>query len=213
MTAPKEQEDSLSEWNRLNKTNAENALASAMFAGLLSTSPIIDTFSVWLLAGSGATAALMVANADKIIPFLGQSGFKISGVALVLSALFGVLSKARAVQCQIGYGNQQKITELMKPILDNHLAHEEKINEAAASRGISLATAVDLERVTSEFTKYFPKWAGWLVRRHLSKHAGDPQLGYLLPVRYYMSQSRFAFFQVLGFIAFFCIALAYAQPV
>jgi hypothetical protein len=205
--------DSLNDWAHLTKTNAEDALASAMFAGLLSTSPIVDTFSVWLLAGTGATAALMVANADKVIPFLGQGGFKISGAALAASALFGVLSKARAVQCQIGYRNQEKIAELMGPILDKHFAHEEKIVELASTRGISLTTAVDLQRVMSEFAKYFPKWVRWLLSRHLKKHSKDPQIGYRLPIKYYMSQCQFAFLQALCFIAFFCAALVYAQAV
>lgn len=209
MTAP----DPLIEWNRLNKENAENALTSAMFSSLVSTSPVIDRFSSWLLAGTGATAALLVANADKLVPFLSNTGFRVVGALLVVSAVFGLLSKTRAVQCQIGTENDQRVRELMRPILDKHLQDEEKIQQAAEARGLPLATELDLGRVIAEFAKPFPRWVGWLLRRHLAKHAGNPQIGYLLPVRFYISQATFAFLQVVSFLAFVCAALFFAQEV
>ncbi len=213
MNHPVEHQDPLHEWNRLNKSNAENALVSAMFSSLIATSPIIDKFSVWLLAGTGATAALLVANADKLVPFLGQTGFKISGAILVASAIFGLLSKTRAVQCQIFYSNDQQIKELMHPILDKHSVDEDKIEEFAIKRGLAVSTAIDMSRVVSEFSKPFPKWVGWLVGRHLLKHADNPQVGYILPIRFYNSQTSFAFLQVLSFIAFICSALAFVQAI
>lgn len=205
--------DPLIEWNRLNKENAENALISAMFSSLISTSPVIDRFSSWLLAGTGATAALLVANADKLVPFLSNAGFRVTGALLVASAVFGLISKARAVQCQIGADNDQRIRELMRPILEKHSQDEEKIQGFAETRGSSLATELDLGRVLSEFAKPFPRWVGWLLSRHLAKHAGNPQIGYLLPIRFYLSQSMFAFFQVVSFLAFACAALFFAQEV
>ena len=213
MTQLSEDLDPLLEWNRLNKSNAENALTSAMFTSLISTSSILDTFSVWLLAGTGATAALLVANADRLIPFLGAAGFKIAGAILVASTIFGLLSKARGVQCQIAYANELQIRERMNPILEKHSVDEDKIAEAASLRGIELVTELDIQRVLSEFAKPFPKWVGWLMGRHLSKHSDNPQIGFILPVRFYLSQSAFAFFQVASFIAFICVALGFAQAV
>jgi hypothetical protein len=203
--------DPLLEWNRLNKINAENALTSAMFSSLISTSPIIDRFSAWLLAGTGATAALLVANADKLVPFLGEAGFRVCGALLVVSAIFGLISKARAVQCQIGIENDQRVRELMRPVLDKHAQDEEKILELSNARSIKIETEVDFERVIAEFAKPFPRWVGWLLGRHLAKHAGDPQIGYLLPIRFYSSQCFFAFLQVVSFLVFVCAALLFAQ--
>ena len=205
--------DPLLEWNRLNKENAENALTSAMFSSLVATSPIIDQFSVWLLAGTGATAALLVANADKLVPFLGDFGFRICGAVLVVSAICGLISKARAVQCQIGIENEQRVRELMRPILDKHAHDEEKILEFAEARGVPVETELDMGRVITEFAKPFPKWVGCLLGRHLAKHSGNPQIGYLLPIRFYMSQSFFAFLQVFFFLGFICAALLFAQEV
>jgi hypothetical protein len=202
--------DSLAEWNRLNKANAENALTSAMFSSLISTSPVIDRFCSWLLAGTAATAALLVANADKLVPFLGEAGFRIAGVFLVVSGVFGLISKACAVQCQISIENEQRVRDFMSPILDKHAQDEEKILEFAQARGVSLLTELDLGRVLAEFAKPFPRWVGWLLGRHLAKHAGNPQIGYLLPIRFYLSQSLFMFLQVVFFLVFICAALFFA---
>ena len=208
-----EAQDPLLEWNRLNKANAESAVASAMFSSLLATSPIVDTFSTWLLVGTGATAALFVANVDKVIPFLGSGGFKIAGAVLVASAIFGVLSKVRAVQCQAAHTNGQRILELMQPIFDKHAKDESQISEMAASRGIELNTEFDIAKATGQFSKHFPKWTGWIAARHLKKHQGDPQIGYIIPARFYVSQTFFAALQVVFFILFICASLFFAQGV
>ena len=74
-------------------------------------------------------------------------------------------------------------------------------------------TELDIARATGEFTKHFPKWIGWFTARFLKKHKGDPQIGYLLPARFYVSQSSFAALQVVFFIFFICAALFFAQGV
>ncbi|WP_157006555.1 hypothetical protein [Luteibacter yeojuensis] len=56
----------------------------------------IDEFAKWLTTGVGATAALMVASADKLLPVLGVSGFKWSFYFLLTSVALGVISRLLA---------------------------------------------------------------------------------------------------------------------
>ena len=77
----------LKNWAEINKKNAEIGFTEGLFTGALVSSSIIDKFSTWLLAGTGATAALMIANLDKLSPVLGVAVFKQAIYLLVVSAL------------------------------------------------------------------------------------------------------------------------------
>ena len=72
---------------------AENSTIILMMSSAIATSPIIDKFSTWLLAGCGATAALMITNMNAIIPLIGDLEFKLSIYLLIASALAGLLQK------------------------------------------------------------------------------------------------------------------------
>jgi hypothetical protein len=48
------------EWNRLNNENLEQDFVSEFFISMSSTSPLVDKFSIWLFAGTGATGALLI---------------------------------------------------------------------------------------------------------------------------------------------------------
>ena len=80
-------DDPLLEWNRLNKENAEHGFVSALFQSMSETSPLVEKFSMWLLAGSGATAALLITQIKSILPYLSEQGFKVCLVVLVVSAI------------------------------------------------------------------------------------------------------------------------------
>lgn len=206
-------ENPLLEWNRLNKYNAEQELTSAMFASILSTSPIVDRFSIWLLAGTGAAAALLVTSVQDILPFLSETGFKTCGAFLVISVLLGFMAKYKAISCQISYEIDVAIRKAMIPILQKHKNDEEKISEYAAEQGINLDTELDMGAVLKEFGKPFPWWVNWLINRNLRKHEGNQQMGYIEPANSYFWQCNYTLLQVLSFIAFVTTGVLYANPI
>ncbi|WLT32333.1 hypothetical protein [Geothrix sp. PMB-07] len=205
--------DPLLEWNRLNKENAEQALVSVMFMNFVSRAPQIDTFSTWLLAGTGAAATLLIANILNMFQALGRHGFKVAVFMLAISALFGLLAKCVFVFFQTGGDSQEKLIQQIKPIMDKHHEDEEKIIATAKQRGLKLETEFSMNKVLSDFAAPFPKWPRWLVMRYLNKHKENRQVGHLLPVRMFQWQCGLSFFQALAFISFILAAIVYARAI
>ncbi|NWF48596.1 hypothetical protein F3K02_25540 [Hydrogenophaga sp. D2P1] len=205
--------DPLLEWNRLNKENAEHGFVSGLFQSMSETSPLVEKFSMWLLAGTGATAALLITQIESVLPYLSESGFKICLIVLVLSALLGFIAKYYSLRCEIQTKVQSKFMELVKPVLDKHEKDEDRIKEYAKQKGVTLQTDIDLSRIMNEFSRPFPFWVKWLISRKIQKTSGDRQAGFHIAVKAYMSQIRWTFFQALLFIAFILTATWYANAI
>ena len=148
---------SLNNWANLNNKNAEIGFTEALFTGVLVSSSIIDKFSTWLLAGSGATAALMIANLDKLSPVIGVTTFRQSIYILVISALFGFLAKYKSINCQIIFSTGEEIKKRILPVLKVHEEDEEKIESMAKEYEIEVNTKIDIEFVIKEYCRAFPK--------------------------------------------------------
>ena len=142
--------NSLDEWAKINRKNAEIGFIEGLFTGALVSSSIIDKFSTWLLAGSGAIASLMVANFDKLSPVLGGITFKHSIYILVISALFGFLAKYKSIHCQIILATGEEIKKRILPVLEKHEEDEEKITDMAKQNEIDVNTSMDREYVLKE---------------------------------------------------------------
>lgn len=204
-------DDPLLEWNRLNKENAEHGFVSALFQSMSETSPLVEKFSIWLLAGTGATAALLITQISSVLPYLSEKGFKSCLVILVLSAVAGFVAKYFSLRCEIQNSVQNKLMELVQPVFDKHGEDEDKIQEYAEQRGIVIQTEVDFSKVMSEFSKPFPFWVKWLIARKVKQISGDRQAGFHVAVKAYTSQIRWTFFQVVLFMVFILAAAWYAN--
>ena len=205
--------DPLIEWNRLNKENAEHGFVSALFQSMAETSPLVDKFSMWLLAGAGATGALLITQIKSILPYLSQQGFKVCLIILVFSAVTGFISKYYALRCEIQNKVQSKLIELVQPVLDKHEEDEDEIQECANQRGIQLQTEIDFATIMNEFSKPFPFWVKWLIARKVQKTQGDRQAGFHIAVRAYMAQLRWTFLQACLFLLFMATAAWYASAI
>ena len=206
-------QDPLIEWNRLNVENTENALVSAMYAGLIAKSPALDAYSTWLLAGTGATAALIVSNVESILPFLTSTGFKWFGALLVVSLLFGVVSKFLALQIpQIDQGNAE-LPSRMGLVLEKYASQVKLIEESAASRGVTLDTDIDLTRLISKYVSPFPRVMRWVVSRYMAKHSSNAQAAHLLPLRMFRWQSACLVYQLAFFIGAILTAVGFARAI
>jgi len=205
--------DPLLEWNRLNKENAEHGFVSALFQSMSETSPLVEKFSMWLLAGTGATSALLVTQIESVLPYLSAQGFKSCLVVLVVSAISGFVAKYFSLRCEIQNKVQSKLAELLEPVLKKHEDDEYKIQEYAEQRGIALQTDIEFSNIINEFAKPFPFWVRWLISRKVQQVAGNRQAGFHIAVKAYTSQIRWTFFQVVLFLVFILTAALYANAI
>jgi hypothetical protein len=200
----------LREWNRLARENTENAIVSSMFEAAAQASAPLERFSDWLLIGAAAVASFMIANSDKVLPLLGVRGFSVCGAFLCLSCVFGLLSKVYALLTQIGNQTGDAVRRTFAEHLAKYEEEERKIQEGAAFWQISLQTGVRLERILTEFFRPLPRWVAWFAKRHFQKHAGDPQIGYLILVSRLNKQGYFATGQAISFVLFLGSGFIYA---
>lgn len=203
----------LREWSRLAQENTENAMVSSMFEAAVVASEPIDSFSTWLLLGTAAVGGFIISNADKVIPLLTKTGFVTAGILLVLSCVFGVLSKALALRMKVMKETGARVKATFLEHLAKYEEEEAKIEEGAKFWGITIQTGVRMDRVLEEFYKPLPAWARWLGRRHMEKNKGNPQIQYLPLIKTMNGQGMFAFVQVLLIIAFLGTAFIFAAGV
>ncbi|MBN1379162.1 MAG: hypothetical protein JXA04_07980 [Gammaproteobacteria bacterium] len=196
--------DPLIEWNRLNKENAEQDLASALFISMANTSSLVDKFSMWLFAGTGATGALLIAQINSVLPNLTLVGFRVCMLFLIVSAIFAFCAKYNAIRCQIQIQTDAKFRELSEKIFSKHEESEGRILKMAKKRELEIQTEIDFENVISEFKKPFPFWVGWLISRSVKKTKGNRQAGYHVAIKSYAGQLSFAFWQSVAFVLFLC---------
>lgn len=205
--------ESLREWNRLARQNAENAIVSSMFESAFKASKPIEKFSTWLLVGTAAVAAFFITNADNLLPFITQAGFLTCGALLCASCLLGLISRMYALRCEIQIETGAAVCETFAKHLANHKEEEKKIKESAGVWGITLETGIRMDRVLSEFFISLPRWVAWFANRQLKKHSNNPQVGYLPVIKGLQRQGVFAFLQALLFLSFLVAGFAYAATI
>ena len=205
--------DPLVEWNRLNKTNAEQGFVSSLFQSMSETTTIVDKFSLWLLAGTGATGALLITQVESVLPYLSQSGIKVCIVLLVLSAVCGFIAKYFSLRCEIQNKTQANLAILSKPIFEKYEEDEEQIQAYAEQRGLQLQTELDFTEVMTEFAKPFPFWAKWLIARKSKQTENNRQAGHHASIKAYLSQLNWTFFQGCLFLLFMTSAAWFANAI
>ena len=192
----------LKEWNRLARENTENAIVSSMFEAIRPTSKPLDEFVTWLLVGTAAISSFFIVNADKLMPFLGVSGFKLCGAFLCFSGLFGLISKGFGLQCRIGIDSSKAVLETFTKHLKRHEEEENKIHENAKHWGITFETGIRMERVLAAFIDPLPFWVKFMTNRMLKKHSNNPQLAHIPFINAITRQGVFAFLQAICFLGF-----------
>jgi hypothetical protein len=200
----------LLEWNRLARENTENAIVSSMFSATLKASEPLESFSNWLLLGTAATASFFIVNGDKLVPVITKQGFFVCGSFLVLSAVFGLLSRLLALRCRIALEIGTAIRATFEDHLAKYEAEEEKIQAGAKFWGINLETGIRIDRVLAEFLKPFPSWARWMAWRHLRNNEENPQIQHVSPMRSLNAQGMAAFLQGLLYVGFLAAGFVYA---
>jgi hypothetical protein len=208
-----EQNDQLLEWNRLNIENTEQAFASALYQSTSENTASLDKFSTWLLAGTGATSALLITQIKAVIPFLTATGFKVCLWVLAASAISGLLARYKALRCTLQLHLQQRIKELMDPVFQKHNADEEKIKDYALKRQVQINTEINLQKVIQEFLKPLPWWIKLAVKWKTKRVEDDRQASHRMAFIAYLHQVRWVFWQSILFLVFMLIAAWYARAI
>ena len=149
----------LREWNRLARENTENAMVSSMFEAGATASEPMEQFSTWLLVGTAAIASFLITNADKVLPILGRSGFRVLGAFLCASCICGLVSRVYALRCKIGILVLVATRTTFEKHLTAYRCEEKKILEGAKFWGITLQTGIRMERVLKEFLHHCQSWS------------------------------------------------------
>lgn len=206
-----EENHPLQEWNRLNKENAEHEFVSALYQSMSETTPVIDKFSTWLLAGTGATGALLITQIQSVLPHLTLKGYRVCLIILVVSAVLGFIAKYYSIRCEIQNRVMSKMKQLATPIIEKHEQDKEKIQEYAADQGINLHSDMDFESIVTEFNRPFSKLVKWIILRSVRKGSNDRQTGYHTAIKAYMRQANSTFIQAILFLSFMLSAAWFAN--
>jgi hypothetical protein len=198
---------SLTKLAKIKKNSTEKEFARILFKSTTSSSPTIDKFSTWLLAGTGATAALMISNLTSLSSVLNSPSIKYSLYILAISSLLGFFAKYYSLRCQITDTTADSITDNLKHAFERHEDSNKSIKETANKHNITIDTDPDLEKPLREYIDAYPR----LVKKYLEKKANDgmtdPLASYKLAAKCLYKQIVLTTSQFLLFL-FFIVFIA-----
>ena len=182
-------------------------------SSIVGSSPILDKFSTWLLAGCGATAALMITNVKSIIPFLGTSGFTISISLLILAAVAGLLQKFRAIMVQCFYEFTEKLLVGSNSLQTNHLKAFEELRKEAEEHNVKFNAVpdIDIGKIKNEFSKITPFLLRKKALKNFEKGSQDYLHGWRKMAGSFKWQVYYLVLQVLFFMIFLLVAAISVQ--
>jgi hypothetical protein len=196
--------------SRATKVNEEcgRNFIRISISSTIEISPVIDNYSTWLLAGCGAIAALMINNVQSIIPFLGDSGFKISIYILVCSVISGLFQKYRSLCVQAFTAFADKIMSGANSLNSIQQKAFHELNQEANKYGIQLNVGpeIDIEKFRNEVSHLLPFFLRRKALINFDKGAKDDLHGWRKMIKSFKHQVVYFLFQFLFFIAFLVFA-------
>lgn len=145
-----------------------NRIAAHFMLSMLDVSDDLDKLNAWMLGGTGASATLLLSNADSSSSVLSPSVAVTLLSILSISALFGIGAKINAVKIK----SAKKVMSYAYEYFENHT--EEEVLEIL--RSIKLA---------------LPWWTHGQIERDSSKGAQDSLYGPKLALRRLEYQKKF----------------------
>ena len=205
MNTPHESKDrdtSLTETVESIKKKAEDQILRAYYNSVFEMSPLVDRFATWLLAGIGATAALIIANIENISQILSFTNIKIGLSILTISALFGFLENFLALDIQSTSAQETKLRQVLKESSEEYHQRIESMKLLASAKNIDIKTEVDVKGALDKFAKAHP----WYKRIQLQKYKAvdDTQKDRL---RRYYRQLTYTVLEFCGFLLFIIIVV------
>ncbi|TCB98139.1 hypothetical protein E0L21_22480 [Kosakonia quasisacchari] len=197
--------EAVKEYDEIIQENFRNSLIDSASLATIETTTILDKFSMWLLVGVGATATLMIANIDKILPFITPFGFKISVFFLALSSLAGFLSKYYALVVFSAATVTVRMTELIQSKSKEYEEQCKKRDEMGRKIGYVSEIEVSLESFIDQYINLFPfQWLRNKIRKRMSVFTVSKS-GNKSAVHGVVFQSIALLLQSLSYIAFLIV--------
>ena len=190
---------------QLNK-GTERDVSQFTFKAYLNNSIILEKFSTWLLAGVGASCALIIANINSISQIIGQSNIKYSLLILVCSGLFGFLSKYYAIQISIILSVDDYLRNALPLLLGAHIEEEKKIHSLASENNTAVNTIPNIIGAMRIVNDFLPWYSRKKALEGFEKGLEDPLHGY-------KKGMKFLSFQTLATVAEFSCFLAFVVMV
>ena len=179
------------------QAKTEERLLRAYVSSLLSTSPAIDKFSTWLLAGIGAAATLLITNIESISRIASFENIKWALLLLIVSGLFGVLEKYLALDIQGNLSQEKSLRDILAPLSADYQFRKSVIEGRAEVDGKSINVKIDIKKVLNQYAALHP----WPIRKKIGRP--DP-LPIVLKKRVccYYWQLVYAIIEIVLFSAF-----------
>ncbi len=146
----------IKKWDELIHKNFQDGMVNSASLATIEITGVLDKFSLWLMVGVGATATLVIANLDKIIPYLTPLGFKIAVMLLALSSLAGFAAKYFSLVVTSAANVTVRLSELLQSELKNYQEQCQKRDEAGAVIGYVSELDIDLKLFSEQYANLFP---------------------------------------------------------
>jgi hypothetical protein len=212
-----DQHHSYNEWLRLANAAVETEMAKRLLVGVVVTAEETEALTNWGLAGLGAFAVLLLANADKLAPLLDIEGLVSSVCWIVLAAAFGMAAKIRFQQCVTGSRVSETVgSGLLDALARYNETDRPKLMEYAKTMGLPEPAEPSMERaftIAMSGQPWLAKLAGaWGARR--ARMAKYPELeSNAIAARWGLSQKVYASLMVgLGGVAILNLLCFLARP-
>jgi hypothetical protein len=182
------------------KKNTELNISQLSFKAILNSSLVLEKFSTWLLAGIGATCALIITNINSITKIIDPSIIKYSLLILVVSGLLGFLCKYYSIEIQIILELDEIVRSKIPEIMFNHIKEEKWVHDKAIEQGIPVNTVPDVIGSARKAFDSVPWFKRKSALKGFEKGVNDPLFRYRIGIRFLYFQSVVT---ILEFIFFF----------
>lgn len=154
--------DHLEKWSSLENGITKRAIAREAYITILSRGADVESFVTWLMAGTGATAGLLIANIGTVADTLGRGGLSWVLYLLTAALVFGLFAKASAVFIPSNASQLKDGRERLNAVFLKHREKRKEIEEVAHRIGRSAPATFTVQDTLDELVKPFP-WTGKLV--------------------------------------------------
>lgn len=186
---------------QLNK-NTERDVAQFTFKVYITNSLILEKFSSWLLAGVGASCALIIANINNISQIVELSIIKNSLLILVGSGIFGFLSKYYAIQISILLSTDENFRNTLPKLLNAHIEEEKKIHSFAIENNTTVNTIPNIIGAMRTVNDHVPWYSRKKAIEGFEKGLKDPLHGYKKGMKFLSRQALATVAEFACFLAF-----------
>ena len=181
----------------ITRQQTELELTRAFFDAVLSTSASIDKVATWLLAGLGATVALIIANLEKTNTFLGAGHLSELILLLLVAGLFGLAEKYLAIRVHIQIHVDKKARQAMSVIFGKHENQKDEIEELAKQSNVRVNVEIDAMKPILEIKKIVPWYQRMNFEKNFKRGLKDQLYGHKHAARFYNRQVAYAVLQLL----------------